>query len=1067
MAVTAETRQDIIELVVTAFNAAPGASLLTELIAIFEEQGSLEAVAEAIVNSDEFSDLYPSFLTLEEFAEQWLGRLVPEAPEAARAGAQELAVSLINGGTTPAQIVIQAAAYLSAGVGPSEFSSSFANFANKVAVATAHTVEARLDGTITELQLVLTGVTSDPATVEAAENRFTEALNDGETFVLTDGIDTLVGTDRDDTFTSEDALDPFDSIDGGGGTDQILILDTISIDLGSEEVRNVENVLLRTIGGIDVDLTEWEGVEHVNLGRFGVDDNVKVIVDDATVESRRTFGGDVTIVGAAGEVDIAADEASAVHIGSAGHTERVTVVGGAFVEVNSGLDRKQSETVTHVSVHDIELMEVPSIEIKSNAIESVELHTTDATALVINDSRGAGGAPLPTSLTLTVNDYDGKLCIGGASAAETVRLNVATDSNFTLSSDRVKTLDITANADLTLRASNFFTDPGQEGGSPALESLIIRGDGDVSLPTLADEMDALQRINARASTGDNLFKSAGVLNSLAEIMGGSGADRIELMGTNLATIHTHGGNDNVHITGGHRNDGLRVDLGAGEDTFKGDNGGNNNSRIDGGEGRDTLILTAGPASYRDGDTDRSIFSNFEVLDVGGGSGNFDIALIGVDTVLVRGGTSGEVTLSNMADGMGFAVHGNKGLDTNATIIHDMPPVTRARYSGELDISLLAIGGDGDFVIVEDLDNVNRTGEVTLKLTVDEEIEILDVDSSAIVGGTLDSVPADQRPGTADYRNVLELDDAGTVDIEDIYVSGDAMLEIEYSSALNGTRRALELIDGTENSGGVIFDGSVSLFPSTTDVLELIGGSGDDTLTGTRTGTNNIRGNHGNDTLTGGGNDDEISGGAGADTLSGEGGDDEITGGAGGDTLIGGAGDDKFIITAVSDSQLSFVDGKAVGMDTFGVERETASQFKGPNSMNGADKIVLPRSLFNSLQGEIKDFEYINENTDVEGDGSDWSVFGDLTETFINENAEGFFETRETVTDGFAGGGNISQHSVAVIHQDADSDGNSVGTRDYTWIFIDIDGDGDLNLATDHVIRLAGNIDIAATDFEAG
>ena len=201
-------------MVVTAFNAAPGASLLTELIAIFEEQGSLEAVAEAIVNSDEFSDLYPSFLTLEEFAEQWLGRLVPEAPEAARAGAQELAVSLINGGATPAQIVIQAAAYLSAGVGPSEFSSSFANFTNKVAVATEHTVQLRLDGTLTDRELVLTGVTSDPASVDVAISDLTSPPADvifdeiGELSIQENATEGVVGSvTATDPNTTEDYLE--------------------------------------------------------------------------------------------------------------------------------------------------------------------------------------------------------------------------------------------------------------------------------------------------------------------------------------------------------------------------------------------------------------------------------------------------------------------------------------------------------------------------------------------------------------------------------------------------------------------------------------------------------------------------------------------------------------------------------------------------------------------------------------------------------------------------------------------------------------------------------------------
>ena len=51
MAVTAETRQDIIELVVTALDAAPGTTLLTELVGIVNSGGTLADVAAALARS--------------------------------------------------------------------------------------------------------------------------------------------------------------------------------------------------------------------------------------------------------------------------------------------------------------------------------------------------------------------------------------------------------------------------------------------------------------------------------------------------------------------------------------------------------------------------------------------------------------------------------------------------------------------------------------------------------------------------------------------------------------------------------------------------------------------------------------------------------------------------------------------------------------------------------------------------------------------------------------------------------------------------------------------------------
>ena len=46
MAITAETRQDIMELVVTAYNAAPGTTLLSELVALSESGSSLKQIAD-------------------------------------------------------------------------------------------------------------------------------------------------------------------------------------------------------------------------------------------------------------------------------------------------------------------------------------------------------------------------------------------------------------------------------------------------------------------------------------------------------------------------------------------------------------------------------------------------------------------------------------------------------------------------------------------------------------------------------------------------------------------------------------------------------------------------------------------------------------------------------------------------------------------------------------------------------------------------------------------------------------------------------------------------------------
>ena len=79
MAITAETRTAIIQLVVTAYDAAPGTTLLTELVAIVDAGGSLADVATNLTTRTEWTSKYPSFQTAGEFGAEWLGALVPEA----------------------------------------------------------------------------------------------------------------------------------------------------------------------------------------------------------------------------------------------------------------------------------------------------------------------------------------------------------------------------------------------------------------------------------------------------------------------------------------------------------------------------------------------------------------------------------------------------------------------------------------------------------------------------------------------------------------------------------------------------------------------------------------------------------------------------------------------------------------------------------------------------------------------------------------------------------------------------------------------------------------------------
>lgn len=105
----------------------------------------------------------------------------------------------------------------------------------------------------------------------------------------------------------------------------------------------------------------------------------------------------------------------------------------------------------------------------------------------------------------------------------------------------------------------------------------------------------------------------------------------------------------------------------------------------------------------------------------------------------------------------------------------------------------------------------------------------------------------------------------------------------YSSRTSGVNVTL---DGVSNDGQANERDNVQ-----PDIETIVGGSGNDTLTGNAL-ANNLQGNGGNDTLIGGDGNDTLTGGSGADSLKGGNGNDKLLGKDGTkDVLDGGAGTD--------------------------------------------------------------------------------------------------------------------------------------------------------------------------------
>ena len=972
---------------------------------------------------------------------------------------------------------------------------------NKVHVASHYTLDARMEDPSSD---VLANVTADADSaamaIDAIDNPPAppEEPAVGKTFVLTTVRDDIDGTAQDDLIVAEpvaqvsnvfqETLNPFDDIDGGDGNDTIAIYGVVAADdleLGAESVRNVENVILNTVGGMDVDLSHWDGLESVNLERYGRGSDVAVTVDGAMVTAERAFGGDVTIVGAMGALNIEAGSGSMVHVGSGSHTESVMVKGGASIKIDNGAG-KQSTTITSVSVEGVmrdegdvvtepsgkyeprmdvdgfvvgedgvtrvtivgatshpdgtlvklgnanddgnillvgtdsspvfngddetpivfdpstgkisgDLEDVvptpsvgrkmgtmtstknegPTLEVLSDSISDVSLTKTNAIVKLQNASKTADDKPMLEDLSVTVDHYGkygdgqpgGKLCVIGA---DDIMIDVVGKSEFALASDQVKSLSILADANLTLDVNKF----NNTDTSSTLESLMISGSGDVKIADVT--MSKLATVDASGASGDVILglEGSGFGKTVTSYMGGSGFDCI--------TVSTFAAK------------GVSVELGAGNDVFKA-GAGNKDSRIDGGDGMDTLMLTSGGGStYQDSEKkSHSIYSGFEALDAGGGSGGYDIAMLGVQSVQVGRSTEDEgVTFQNMADGMGISVHGEKPKTatadggTIATIVHEIVErkAGQPRFSGQLEVSLVANGNSDT--------KSTPSGQVDLTLTAADEIDTLIVDSSANVSVARTATPA-TIPTAGDYVNKIKLDvndDGATV--EELFVTGDAGLTI---TASDNAFAKVELVDATANSGGVTFrateDGSAD-GTELTGNLEIHGSSADDVLMG----------------------------GAGMD---------EITGGSGADELDGGSGNDMFIYNAASESQLSF-GGAARNMP------------QGTDEISGfesGDKIVLSKTIWAAVKGKtITEYQ-----VGPEGEGESLKAVVDSQGKAAAGG--GFFitvEAADNTSDLLGGGSKSTQHGIVSVEDGTDR-----------WVFIDANGDGKFSSGDDLVIKLVG------------
>jgi Ca2+-binding RTX toxin-like protein len=402
--------------------------------------------------------------------------------------------------------------------------------------------------------------------------------------------------------------------------------------------------------------------------------------------------------------------------------------------------------------------------------------------------------------------------------------------------------------------------------------------------------------NGTALTGVGGGTLSGIETVTADLLGGSdtlsyGTGTTAAVNVNLAT-HTASGFASIagieNVTGGSGNDALTGDASANALT-----GGAGNDTLNGGAGSDTLTGGAGndTVSY-DGET-AAVTIN---LATGTAQTGTDVdALVTIENA-IGGSGNDSITGSTVAN----RLEGGAGNDALA--------------GGAGNDTLLGQGGDDTFTYT--------TGDGNDALVDGGD----GVDTLSIFGN------AGTNTLTVAYSGTAITSIAGTVasllNVE--HVTADLLGGTDVLSYGTTTANVSVNLDAHAASGFSAVSG-----PAISNIENVVGGAGADTLTGDGL-ANTLGGGGGNDTMTGGGGTDTLTGDAGNDTFV-------ATIGDGDDTYNGGAGIDTYDLsgtTAGATVGPALATSAQIGIDSLNaIENVIGSQGNDSITLNGSANLV--------------------------------------------------------------------------------------------------------------------------------
>jgi len=768
-------------------------------------------------------------------------------------------------------------------------------------------------------------------------------------------VDNFTGGAGNDTFTATGTtLSALDGINGGAGTDTLVIRDAAGV-MGTTVPAGmtiaVERIDVNTAGALgQVNATATAAQREIDILSFSS-------VVNSTGSYTVTWSG-LTVITAATDVSATKAE-SAILVANA-----INSLAGPSVASAVG-----EQVVITAPVAGTAL---PTYTVVSN---------TNATADITNRVTKGDSQPNQAAVAgSTAATYDLTGVVGltdlTARAAGNVNVKLAdtTDASITTTTGSVM---VEGGRVVT---TSGVTGPVNINGAAGLTTVSVTGATTVTIADSGTEADTLTSVSISGATGASTVASD-ALTRLTVANSGQGVTVNALAATralDLTVNNLSGGTiqdataTTLNITAsGVNSANVTVDAGAATTvsiaadealTLSALNVGAATSLTVTGDSRVTLsaaavgVLTSIDASAQTaGGVDISAINNLGLgVAFTGGAGEDSIQLGASTRAITTGAGDDTVHINQAALGANGSVDAGAGTDTlSMSAAHAATASNAATFEGTISgferFALVGAAGN-DTIKLANLDDINHVtidgvnSGNTLTLTGATTGITLVANSGAV--GTVD-VQLASAVGTADVLNVNVSNAANKVihaltatgfetinfatdngpaaatvthtvttltaaNATTITVAGDAGLTFTTATsalaltsfdASGVTRGAVTFTTGNLTAEATLTGGAgndaINASAVSLKSVTLNGGAGDDTLTGGAiadlidggAGNDSLVGNDGNDIINGGAGDNTIAGGNGNDTITGGAGIDSITGGAGNDVIVGGGGAD--------------------------------------------------------------------------------------------------------------------------------------------------------------------------------